>query len=147
MNSQEILTFATTAKKGTIHTFHYHKQVRLAQKYVDQGYVLETRSRFQGMLGDYDNRKAVIEKRANGQERGKCSLSEIIEDVVFQNAQGDLFLRVLPVNSGNAEKTFILNGEEVSKEAIAAIFPKSYYESNGCPDCMSLNFKNIEAIA
>lgn len=145
MQPEEIIDFATHAKKGVIHTFYYHKQVKLANKY--EGYTLETRSRFQGMFGDYDNRKAVIEKRENGQAKGTCALSEVVKDLLYRNAKGEMFLRVLPIDSGNASKQYILNGEEVSLEVIASIFPKSYYESHGCPDCMSLRLENIEAIA
>ena len=146
MKYQEAYQLAKTLKKGQIHTFHYHKVVKLAQKYIDMGYFLEVKSRFQGMFGDYDNRQAVIEKRANGQPKGKCTLSEVVKDILFKNANGELLMRVLPVDSGNASKTYILNGKEVSKEVIASIFPKSYYESNGKPDCMSLRVTNILAV-
>lgn len=147
MTNKEVIALATTAQKGRIHTFYYRKNVKLAQKYVDMGYTLETRSRFQGMFGDYDNRQAVIEKRENGQAKGQCSLSEIVKDILFQNAQGELMLRVLPIDSGNSDKVYILNGEEVTKDVIASIFPKSYYESKGCPDCMHLRAANIEKVA
>ena len=143
MNNQDAYELAINARKGIIHTFFYHKVVKLAQKYIDMGYHLEVKSRFQGMFGDYDNRQAVIEKRANGQAKGECHLAEIVKDILFENAQGEYMLRVLPIDSGNASKVYILNGEEVSKEVIASIFPKSYYESNGRPDCMSLRVANI----
>ncbi len=146
MNLIQITQFAETAKKGQIHTFVYHKVVKLAKKWQDMGYTLETRSVFQGMLGDYDNRKAVIEKRENGQAKGVCTLVEKIKDVLYENAQGEAILRVLPVDSKVAKKVWILNGEEVSLETIQGIFPKSVWESHGCPDCMSLKASNIVEI-
>ena len=127
MTNQELLNLIPTLKKGQIHTFVYHKQVKLAKKYEAMGYVLETTSVFQGMLGDYDNRQAVIEKRENGAPVGKCPLTEVIKDILFSNGT-DLLLRVLPVNSGNGSKKFVLNGEEVSKAQLSEIFPKSVYE-------------------
>ena len=146
MTNAEAISFVKNTKKGRIHTFLYRTAVKLATKYV--GYTLEKESRIQGMLGDYGNRKAVIEKRENGQAKGICHLKEIEKDVLFENKEGEMIIRVLPVASGNGYKEYFLNGKPTTVEELAKIFPKSYYESGNKekPDCVSLKVKNIKKI-
>ena len=146
MELNELLTKIEPMGKGRIVTLEIRRKISLAKKYGETELIKE--SVVQGLIkADYDNRKIVIEKRANGQERRQGTLTEVIENVLYVNAQGEYQLRILPIASGNARSRFILNGEETPREALLEMFPKSYIEGSGTmPDCMHVKIANIVGI-
>jgi len=146
MELNELTKKIESMRKGQIVTLRIRRRISLAKKYGDIELIKE--SLVQGLIkADYDNRKIVIEKRANGQGRRQGTLTEVIKDTIYVNAQGEYQLRILPIASGNARSRFILNGEETPKEVLLNMFPKSYIEGSGeTPDCLHVKISNLVEI-
>lgn len=139
----EAVEYALHATKGRIHTFGYRKTVKLPKKY--QEHTLETRSRFQGQFGCFGNKASVKARRQAGEPVHECSLREVVKDILFIGKEGQPLIRVLPVKSGYKRKTYILDGEVVTKEQLKEVLPEYLYASHDA-ECIYLDPRNIEDI-
>lgn len=149
MTKETLAEQIVNIKKGQITTIVYRSRVRLAKKDADKELIKV--STFQGMLGDYYNRKAVKEAHENGSMGyGKGYFDEeLIEDILYRKGE-DIYLRFLPIESKTKKAVYYLNGEIVPIEELEKMFAPSYLHHSGRPSnetCLSLKAENIVSIA
>ena len=148
-NKETLFQQIIKAPKGRIMTITYRSRVKLAKKDADKE--LYKISTFQGMLGDYYNRKAVKEAHENGSMAyGKGYAEEVVEDVIYVK-DGQIYVRFLPIESKTKKAVYILNGEETPIEVLETMFAPSYLHHNGNrpanQTCYNLKLEGIISIA
>ena len=119
INSEaEAIAFATTATKGAFHGVTYENHLKLSNKHA--GNTLVAVSNYVGRFGvDYYNIASTIERLGEDAEHQKANgLQAEIDNILYHNAKGEPIIRFAPNWNAPHSKVYILNGEEVSKEAL-----------------------------
>lgn len=135
LSEQIAIAQARNCAKGTFHTIAYKKELILSEKYAFAN--ITKISVISGRFGiDYDNQQAVIEKRANGAEKGVLKGFETIEeDFLYRSTKtGELALRFTPFDGAKHESVWYENGKETSLEELLAKYPASaigYHKPSG----------------
>ena len=153
MTDTELTNIATNLTKGTFHQVTYKKELALTKAHKAEGYEIYTISTYNARFGiDYDNVASVIEARENGQPKGELTgLYEVVQDLLYTNAKGELIVRCYPNWNGHHEKIYVMNGEAVSKERLLELgFSKNELgirDGGEPPVVMSLRASGILEIA
>lgn len=151
LSEQVAIALARNCAKGTFHTLTYKKTLILSEKYGCAEIVKI--SVIAGRFGiDYDNQAMVIEKRANGAEKGQLyGFEEIEQDFLYRSTKsGELALRFTPFGNGKHETVWYENGKPTTIEELLAKYPASqlkYRKPTGeRPATMTVYAKNIISI-
>ena len=153
MTDTELTNIATNLTKGTFHQVTYKKELALTKAHKAEGYEIYTISTYNARFGiDYDNVASVIEARENGPPKGALKgLYEVVQDLLYTNAKGELIVRCYPNWNGHHEKIYVMNGEAVSKERLLEMgFSKNELgirDGGEPPVVMSLRASGILEIA
>ena len=137
INSEaEAIAFATSATKGAIHSVVYENHLKLAKKHTE--HTIIAIGKYTGRFSvDYYNIKSVEERLGEKAEhQAPNGLQAEIDNVLYKNAQGENIIRFYPIWSASHSKTYILDGEEVTKEQLLEMgFSKSelHIKDSGLP--------------
>lgn len=122
MTEMEIRTFIDSVKNGTIHTMQFVRKLKTKKNVTDDLAKVETVQVSFGV--DYDNKKAVIEARSNGQlPTENQGLAKNLEWVMFpflikNIITGEIQLRCNGLNTKKHEISYFKNGIQVAPAEI-----------------------------
>ena len=151
MNKEELKQLILKSNKGTFHTMIWNKELKLLKKFEGQMKITKISKAIVRFGCQYDNLKAVQDKRENGElpeiNQGLNGL-EWLEYPIFLRGlkNNNVYLRVNLIPDTIIETKYYLNGNEVTKDEILKYCLASNF-SNGKPlDVFNVNIDNIQEI-
>ena len=144
MKFEKVMKKIEKIQKGSFHSMVWERQCKTKKAFSDN--IVTKRSYGTVRLGiDYDNMKAVQEKRANGELPEKNAGLTWGEWEVFPyiiKHKESMYLRV--ATSGNKTNTeYFLNGKKVSYEDVEIMLLASEKKNSSDNDVFTINCENI----
>ena len=144
---EKILNF----KKGSFQKLQWERELKLYKKYENQDIKITKFSEGVVRFGiEYDNMKAVQEKRENGElpqdNQGLNGLEWLLYPYLLKNIKsGKVYVRVN--TTGNKIKTrYFMNGEEITKEVAEEYCTASNFSKGQAVEVFNVGIENIVAV-
>lgn len=146
MNITDAIKITNEIQLGKVFTLVYSKLISPKKKSELSGKTIQKISELQVRLVNYENQKAVQEKRANGMEKQPNNWTKLANGV-WQDNNGNFKLCIAPSRLKNARNTskYFMEGNEVNYEEIESSLlasDKKRKDSNQ-PDWFTLKIDNI----
>lgn len=146
MNITDAIKITNEIQLGKVFTLVYSKLISPKKKSELSGKTIQKISELQVRLVNYENQKAVQEKRSQGMEKRPNDWTKLA-DGVWQDNKGHFKLCVAPSRLKNARNVskFLIDGNEVKYDEIESSLlskDKKRKDSDG-PDWFTLKIDNV----
>lgn len=146
MNIADAIKLTNSIQLGKVFTLIYGKTISPKKKSELAGKTIQKISELQVRLVNYENQKAVQEKREQGMQKNPNNWIKLANGV-WQDHKGDFKICVAPSKLKNARNTskYFMEGNEVNYEDIESSLlasDKKRKDSNG-PEWFTLKIDNV----
>ena len=149
MNAKELQELILKLPKGSFQKMKWGRELKLYKKYEGQDIKITKVSEGNIRFGiNYDNIKAVKEKRENGElpqeNQGLNGLEWVYAPYILRNPKnGREYIRVSTIKDNPIKTRYFLNGEEITKEQAKEYCTASNFGSGNPLEVFNVGIENI----